>query len=110
MGRLEHAFATFGLILKTGWMGNDIFVVINQLLNGLCDARRVGEAMDVLLQRMPEFGCTPNVVSYNILLKGFCNEKRAEEALELLRRMASDQGRSCPPDVVSYNTVKGLNG
>jgi leucine-rich PPR motif-containing protein len=59
---------------------------------------------------MPEFGCTPNVVSYNILLKGFCNEKRAEEALELLRRMASDQGRSCPPDVVSYNTVKGLNG
>jgi leucine-rich PPR motif-containing protein len=52
---------------------------INRLLNGLCDAKRVGEAMDVLLRRMPEFGCTPNVVSYNTLLKGFCNERRAQK-------------------------------
>jgi hypothetical protein len=30
MGRLEHGFAAFGLILKTGWRVNDI--VFNQLL------------------------------------------------------------------------------
>ena len=57
---------------------------------------------------MPEFGRTPNVVSYITLLKGLCNENRVEEALELLHMMADDQGRSCPPDVVSYNTV--ING
>jgi leucine-rich PPR motif-containing protein len=50
-------------------------IVFNQLLNGLCDAKRVGEAMDVLLRRMPEFGCTPTVVSYNTLLKRVCAMK-----------------------------------
>nr|BBM89975.1 pentatricopeptide repeat containing protein [Sorghum bicolor] len=106
MGRLEHGFAVFGLILKTGWRVNHI--VFNQLLKGLCDAKRLDEATNILLWRMPEFGCTPNVVSYNTLVKGFCNENRAEEALELLHVMADDQGLSCPPDVVSYNTV--ING
>jgi leucine-rich PPR motif-containing protein len=33
MGRLEHGFTAFGLILKTGWRVDDI--VINQLLKGL---------------------------------------------------------------------------
>ncbi|KAG0528424.1 hypothetical protein BDA96_05G010300 [Sorghum bicolor] len=107
MGRLEHGFAAFGLILKTGWRVNDV-VVVNRLLKGLCDAKRVGEAMGVLLRRMSELGCTPNVVSYNTLLKGFCDENRAEEALELLHMMADGQVRSCPPNLVSYNTV--ING
>jgi len=47
MGRLEHGFSVFGLIIKTGWRVDD--VVINQLLKGLCDVKRVGEAMDILL-------------------------------------------------------------
>jgi len=103
---MEHGFAVFGLILKMGWRVNEI--AINQLLKGLCDAKRVDEAMDILLRRMPEFGCTPNVVTYNTLLKGFYNEKRAQEALELLHMMAADGGGSCPPDVVAYSTV--ING
>ena len=82
MGRLEHGFAAFGLILKTGWRVD--VVVINQLLKGLCDAKRVDEAMDVLLLLMPKVGCTPSVVSYSVVLKGLCDGKRAEEALELL--------------------------
>jgi pentatricopeptide repeat protein len=82
IGRLDFGFAAFGLILKKGFRVDA--VAINQLLNGLCDAKRVSEAMDVLLRRMPEFGCTPNVVSYNTLLKGLCSESRAQEALELL--------------------------
>jgi len=52
MGFLEHGFAAFGLILKTGWRVNDI--VITHLIKGLCDAKRVDEAMNVLLRRMPE--------------------------------------------------------
>jgi len=47
MGRLEHGFSVFGLIIKTGWRVDD--VVINQLLKGLCDVKRLGEAMDILL-------------------------------------------------------------
>ncbi|CAN6335540.1 unnamed protein product [Urochloa humidicola] len=82
IGRLELSSAAFGLTLKTGWKVN--VIVINQLLNGLCDAKRVCEAMDVLLRRMPEFGCTPTVVSYSTILNGFCNEKRAREAIDLL--------------------------
>jgi len=86
MGRLEHSFAAFGLILKTGWSmaSPEAPIVINQLLKGLCDAKRVDEAMDVLLLLMPKVGCTPSVVSYSVVLKGLCDGKRAEEALELL--------------------------
>jgi leucine-rich PPR motif-containing protein len=103
---MEHGFTAFGLILKTGWRVNEI--VINQLLKGLCDAKRVDEAMDILLRQMPEFGCMPNVVSCNTLLMGFFNVKRAEEALELLHMMTDDRGGSCTPNMVSYNTV--ING
>jgi len=47
MGRLDLGFAAFGLILKTGWRVDAI--VISPLLKGLCDGKRVREAMDVLL-------------------------------------------------------------
>ena len=46
MGRLDLGFAAFGLILKTGWRVDAI--VISPLLKGLCDAKRVGEAMEIL--------------------------------------------------------------
>jgi pentatricopeptide repeat protein len=44
MGRLKHDFAAFGLILKTGWRVDHI--VINQVLKGLYDAKRLSEAME----------------------------------------------------------------
>ena len=46
MGRLELGFAYFGLVLKAGWR---VGTVISPLLKGLCDGKRVREAMDVLL-------------------------------------------------------------
>ena len=106
MGCLELSFAAFGLVIKTGFRVNAR--VISPLLKGLCDAKRVGEAMEILSRRMAEFGCMPNVFSYSIILKGLCDEGRAEEALELLHMMADDGGRTCPPDVVSYTTI--ING
>jgi len=45
MGRLELGFASFGLVLKAGWR---VGTVISPLLKGLCDAKRVGEAMEIL--------------------------------------------------------------
>ena len=106
MGRLELGIAAFGLILKTGWRVDGI--VINQLLKGLCDSKCASEAMNILLRRMPEFGCSPDVVSYNNILKGLCDEKRAEEALQLLHMMSDDGCGNCPPNVVSYTIV--ING
>ena len=101
MGRLDLGFAAFGLILKTGWRVDAI--VISPLLKGLSNRKCVSEAMDILLRRMPEFGCTPDEVSYNIILKGLCDEKRIEEALQLLFHKMDDRGIS--PTVVTYNTV-----
>ena len=48
MGCLELSFATFGLVIKTGFRVNA--AVISPLLKGLCDSKRVSEAMDVLLR------------------------------------------------------------
>ena len=67
MGCLELSFAAFGLVIKTGFRVDA--TVINQLLKGLCEGKRVHEAMDVLLRRMPEFGCTPDAFSYTQVLK-----------------------------------------
>jgi pentatricopeptide repeat protein len=75
MGHLDHGFATFGRILKTGWMVNTI--VFNNLLQAVCAVKRTSNAMDILLRRMPELSCTPDVFSINILLKGFCDENKS---------------------------------
>jgi pentatricopeptide repeat protein len=102
MGRLGLGFATFGRILKTGWMVDAI--VLNHLLRALCDVKRRSDPMDIVLRQMPVLGCTPDVFSFNILLKELCDENKNQEALELLHTMAHNGG-SCAPDVVSYTTV-----
>jgi pentatricopeptide repeat protein len=102
MGHLDHGFASFGRILKMGWMVNAI--VFTHLLRALFVVKRTSDVMDIVLRRMPELGCTPNVFSFNILLKGLCEENKSQEAFELLRIMAHNGG-SCAPDVVSYTTV-----
>jgi pentatricopeptide repeat protein len=50
----------------------------------------MSDAMDVVLRRMQELGCTPNILSYNTLMKGLCTEKKSQKALELLHMMADD--------------------
>uniref|UniRef100_A0A0A8Z8R1 Pentatricopeptide repeat-containing protein n=1 Tax=Arundo donax TaxID=35708 RepID=A0A0A8Z8R1_ARUDO len=64
----------------------------------------MGEAMDIVLRRMPELGCSPTIVTYGTVLKGLCANKRSQEALKLLQMMVDDGG-SCALNLVSYNTV-----
>ncbi|GJN13290.1 hypothetical protein PR202_ga31644 [Eleusine coracana subsp. coracana] len=101
--RPDLALAFFGRLLSTG-LGVDL-VTFGNLLKCLCDARRTEEASDVLLRRMPEFACVPNVVMYSRLLKCFCDDRKSWRALELLRLMGR---KGCSPDVVAYSTV--ING
>jgi len=103
--RPELTLAFFGQVLKTGLGINTI--IISNLLKGLCEAKWIDEALDILLHRMPELGCVPDVFSYCILLKSLCNDGKSGQADEMLRMMAG-RGAVCSPTVVAYNTV--ING
>ncbi|EEE51213.1 hypothetical protein OsJ_32035 [Oryza sativa Japonica Group] len=105
-GRLDLGFAALGNVIKKGFRVEAI--TFTPLLKGLCADKRTSDAMDIVLRRMTELGCIPNVFSYNNLLNGLCDENRSQEALELLHMMADDRGGGSPPDVVSYTTV--ING
>ncbi|KAF0917555.1 hypothetical protein E2562_020931 [Oryza meyeriana var. granulata] len=101
-GSLGLAFAAVGRIVKAGWRVEA--VAFTSLIKRLCAERRVGDAMDLVLRRMPELGCAPNVVSYNAILKGLCVGGRSQEALDLLHAM-DEIGGDTLPDVVSYSTI-----
>jgi pentatricopeptide repeat protein len=79
MGCLDHGFATFGRILKTGWMVHAI--VFTHLLRAFCGVKRMSEAMNIVLRQMPKLGCTPDAFSFSILLKGLYNENKSQDAL-----------------------------
>ncbi|CAN6293071.1 unnamed protein product [Urochloa humidicola] len=98
-GSIDLGFAGLALVIKTGWRLNAI--TFTHLLSALCAEQRTDDAMDIMNQRMPELGCTPNGFSYTILLKGLCNEERSEEALDLLHIMFGDVRKgNCRPNVV----------
>ena len=56
------------------------------------------------LNMMVEWGCSPNVVSYNTLINGFCKEKRIDEEINLFHVMSN---KGVTPDVVTYSTLIG---
>jgi hypothetical protein len=62
MDRLDLGFATFGRILKTGWMVNAI--VFTHLPRALCAIKRTSQAMDIVLRWTPELGCTPRCLPF----------------------------------------------
>ncbi|KAK3145037.1 hypothetical protein QOZ80_4AG0321840 [Eleusine coracana subsp. coracana] len=99
--RPDLVLSIFGRVLRLGlWLS--VFPY-NNLLKGLCKAKRTEQALDLLLHRTPDLGCAPDACSLNILLKSFCDNKRSQKALELLQMMAV--GGDCSPNVVAYSTV-----
>ncbi|CAD6226477.1 unnamed protein product [Miscanthus lutarioriparius] len=97
-GCLNLGFAALGQIIKTRLRPQAR--TFTPLLRTLCAEKRTRDAMNIVLRRMPELCCTPDVFSYNTLLVGLCAEKKCEEAVELIHMMAEDGG-GCRPDVVS---------
>ncbi|KAM3399747.1 hypothetical protein ACQJBY_004900 [Aegilops geniculata] len=96
----DLALAFFGRLLKTGLEADQ--VVFNTLLKGLCHTKWADEALDVLLQRMPELGCTPDVVAYNTVVHGFFREGQVGKACDLFHGMAQ---QAVMPNVVTYSSV-----
>nr|QIP66257.1 restorer of fertility-like protein [Triticum aestivum]QIP66411.1 restorer of fertility-like protein [Triticum aestivum] len=98
--RLDLTLAFFGGLLRTGLEADQ--VIFCTLLKGLCHAKCTDEALNVLLHRMPELGCTPNVVAYNTVIHGFFREGQVGKACNLFHEMRQ---QGVTPDVVTYNSV-----
>ncbi|KAI5021056.1 hypothetical protein ZWY2020_054466 [Hordeum vulgare] len=98
--RLDLALAFFGRLFRTGLEADQF--VFNTLLKGLCHAKRADEALEVLLHRMPELGCIPDVVAYNMVIHGFFKEGQAGKACSLFHEMAQ---LGVMPNVVTYSSV-----
>ncbi|KAF6990718.1 hypothetical protein CFC21_007883 [Triticum aestivum] len=98
--RLDLAFAFFGRLLRTGLKAGVIQVCT--LLKGLCHAKRTDEALNVLLHRMTELGCTPDVVAYNTVIHGFFKEGQVGKACSLFHEMAQ---QGVAPNLMTYTSV-----
>uniref|UniRef100_A0A0E0R0V3 Pentacotripeptide-repeat region of PRORP domain-containing protein n=1 Tax=Oryza rufipogon TaxID=4529 RepID=A0A0E0R0V3_ORYRU len=62
------AFSSVAAAARAAWTIVEA-ITFTPLLKGLCADKRTSDAMDIVLRRMTELGCIPNVFSYNNLLK-----------------------------------------
>ncbi|KAI9188544.1 hypothetical protein LWI28_007282 [Acer negundo] len=56
---------------------------IEALIGGLCDKRRISEAMEILRVGVEKFSLSPTKNSYMFLIKGLCEDGNMEEALKV---------------------------
>ncbi|KAF7011927.1 hypothetical protein CFC21_026174 [Triticum aestivum] len=99
-GRPDLVVAFFGRLLRLGLRLN--VISFNNLLKGLCQAKRSNEALDMLLHRMPELDCAPDVFSFNIVINGCFREGEVDKACNLFHEMPQ---LGVQPDVVTYNSI-----
>lgn len=71
------------------------------LVDGLCKAKRVKEAHE-LLNSMSVEGCEPNHIVYDALIDGFCKAGKLEDAQEVFAKM-SERGYS--PNLYTYGSL-----
>nr|QIP66571.1 restorer of fertility-like protein [Triticum aestivum] len=99
-GRPDLVLAFFGRLLRLG-LRLDIISSSN-LLKGLCQAKRSNEALDMLLHRMPELDCVPDVFSHSIVINGCFKQGEVDKACNLFHQMPQ---LGVQPNVVIYNSV-----
>ena len=74
---------------KTGLTSGGFTVIIpsfNIMIYGYCLENKFSDALG-LVNKMSEFGCLPDNVSYNTILDVFCKKGRSNEARDLLLDM-----------------------
>uniref|UniRef100_A0A453DAX1 Pentatricopeptide repeat-containing protein n=1 Tax=Aegilops tauschii subsp. strangulata TaxID=200361 RepID=A0A453DAX1_AEGTS len=99
-GRPDLVVAFFGRLIRLGLRLN--VIPFNNLLKGLCKAKRSNEALDLLLHRMPELDCAPDVFSYSIVINGCFKEGEVDKACNLFHGMIQ---LGVQPNVVIYTSI-----
>ncbi|CAI9292121.1 unnamed protein product [Lactuca saligna] len=81
-------------------------VTFGMLVNHLCKAHRVDDALD-MLKKMKEgsdgISIKPDVILYNTVIDGLCKVGRQAEGFLLMEQMKSEH--NCAPNVVTYNCL-----
>ncbi|CAA7394691.1 unnamed protein product [Spirodela intermedia] len=104
VGMVETAMKLFDEMVEEDGLLPDSFCY-NALMDALCRAGRVDEALG-LLGRMEREGCDQTVYTYTILLEGLFKDHRNEEALKLWDAMLD---RGVTPSPVSFRVLcRGL--
>lgn len=103
-GMAETAVKLFDEMAEVDGLVPDSFCY-NALMDALCRAGRVDEALG-LLGRMEREGCDQTVYTYTILLEGLFKDRRNEEALKLWDAMLD---RAVTPTPASFRVLsRGL--
>uniref|UniRef100_A0ACD5ZPD8 Uncharacterized protein n=1 Tax=Avena sativa TaxID=4498 RepID=A0ACD5ZPD8_AVESA len=98
--RPDLGLAIFGQLLRIGLKIDKITGIT--FLKCLCCASQTDEALDVLLHRMPQLGCSSNLVAYSTVIHGFCTEGKVSKACNLFHEMVR---QGIVPDVVTYTSI-----
>ena len=100
--QLNRTFSLLGRLLKES---NRVEAVIfNPILKGVCYENRIHEAAAIVALKMPQLGCVPDVITYNILIDGCCKQGEVKKAKEMLQFCIS---KGLKPNVVTYTTIIG---
>ncbi|XP_073365398.1 uncharacterized protein [Aegilops tauschii subsp. strangulata] len=99
-GRPDLVVAFFGRLIRLGLRLE--VISFSNLLKGLCKAKRSNEALDLLLHRMPELDCAPDVFSYSIVINGCFKEGEVDKACNLFHEMIQ---LGVQPNVAIYTSI-----
>jgi pentatricopeptide repeat protein len=69
------------------------------LIGGLCEQKRVFEALKIMRSAMRDVSFHPNGKSYELLINGLCEDGKMEEALKLQSEMV---GKGFDPNSAIY--------
>ncbi|KAL3630952.1 hypothetical protein CASFOL_023936 [Castilleja foliolosa] len=83
--------------------GIRIYHIYSMIIDRFCKGKKV-ESILKLLNKMPEKGIPPNVVTYSDLICGLCNLSRWSEAKMLMEKMV---GCKKYPNVIKFSSLVG---
>ena len=79
-------------------------VTFNTLIDGLCKAKRIDDATE-LIEQMVKEGLQPDNITYNSILTHYCKQGNIKKAADVLETMTANGSEV---DVVTYGTL--ING
>ncbi|CAI9783686.1 unnamed protein product [Fraxinus pennsylvanica] len=99
---MDAAFRIFHEMPRRGYSPDSY--TYGTLINGLCRAGRIWEAIELLVE-MEAIDCSPTLVTYSLLIHGLCQSNYLEAAIDLLKKIRS---KGIEPNVYTYSSI--MNG